>query len=90
MVRPKKRGLSLLLTLILVMGLCVPAMAISESDLTSAVTKSASYMLDAVKQPQVGSIGGEWTVIGLARSGHDVPQKYWDNYYVSPSRKNRQ
>ena len=83
MVRPKKRGLSLLLTLILVMGLCVPAMAISESDLTSAVTKSASYMLDAVKQPQVGSIGGEWTVIGLARSGHDVPQKYWDNYYAA-------
>jgi len=83
MVRPKKRGLSLLLTLILVMGLCVPAMAISESDLTSAVTKSASYMLDAVKQPQVGSIGGEWTVIGLARSGHDVPQEYWDNYYAA-------
>ena len=83
MVRPKKRGLSLLLTLILVMGLRVPAMAISESDLTSAVTKSASYMLDAVKQPQVGSIGGEWTVIGLARSGHDVPQKYWDNYYAA-------
>lgn len=83
MVRPKKRGLSLLLTLILVMGLCVPAMAISESDLTSAVTKSASYMLDAVKQPQVGSIGGEWAVIGLARSGYDVPQKYWDNYYAT-------
>lgn len=83
MVRPKKRGLSLLLTLILVMGLCVPAMAISESDLTSAVTKSASYMLDAVKQPQVGSIGGEWAVIGLARSGYDVPQKYWDNYYAA-------
>ena len=79
----KKRGLSLLLAVILMLGFCVPAMAISESDLTSAVTKSAEYMLDSVKQPQVGSIGGEWAIIGLARSGHDVPQKYWDNYYAA-------
>ena len=83
MVRLKKRALSLLLVLILVIGLCVPAVAVSKGELTSAVTESASYMLNAVKQPQVGSIGGEWAVIGLARSGHDVPQKYWDNYYAA-------
>ena len=83
MVRLKKRALSLLLVLILVIGLCVPAVAVSKGELTSAVTESASYMLNAVKQPQVGSIGGEWAVIGLARSGHDVPQKYGDNYYAA-------
>lgn len=83
MVRLKKRALSLLLVLILVIGLCVPAVAVSKGELTSAVTESASYMLNAVNQPQVGSIGGEWAVIGLARSGHDVPQKYWDNYYAA-------
>lgn len=83
MVRLKKRALSLLLVLILVIGLCVPAVAVSKGELTSAVTESASYMLNAVKGPQVGSIGGEWAVIGLARSGYDVPQKYWDNYYAA-------
>lgn len=83
MVRPKKRGLSLLLTLVLMLSLCVPAMAVSKSELTSAISESAEYMLNAVKSPQVGSIGGEWAVIGLARSGYDVPQKYWDNYYAA-------
>ena len=83
MVRPKKRGLSLLLTLVLMLSLCVPAMAVSKSELTSAISESAEYMLNAVKAPQVGSIGGEWAVIGLARSGYDVPQKYWDNYYAA-------
>ena len=45
--------------------------------------KSAQYMLDAVPKPQVGSIGGEWAVIGLARSGYAVPQTYWDTYYAT-------
>ena len=40
-------------------------------------------MLGAVPYPQVGSIGGEWAIIGLARSGYDVPQEYWDNYYAT-------
>ena len=83
MAQLKKRGLSLLLTLVLMLSLCVPAMAVSKSELISAVSESAAYMLNAVKAPHVGSIGGEWAVIGLARSGYDVPQKYWDNYYAA-------
>ena len=83
MVQLKKRGLSLLLTLVLMLSLCVPAMAVSKSELTSAISESAEYMLNAVKAPQVGSIGGEWAVIGLARSGYDVPQEYWDAYYAT-------
>ena len=83
MAQVKKRGLSLLLTLVLMLSLCVPAMAVSKSELTSAISESAAYMLNAVKGPQVGSIGGEWAVIGLARSGYAVPQKYWNNYYAA-------
>lgn len=55
--------------------------AVSNDVLSKAVTDSAAYMLNAVQTPQVGSIGGEWAVIGLARSGCEVPQSYWDNYY---------
>ena len=29
--------------------------------------------------PTVGSIGGEWMVLGLARSGREVPAGYYDN-----------
>ena len=58
-----------------------PVSALSESELQTAVTGSAANMLKTVKKPQVASIGGEWAVIGLARSGYDVPQSWYDNYY---------
>ena len=66
----------------LLLSLSVPAFA-AETDLTAAVQGSAKYMLNTVREPQVGSVGGEWAVIGLARSGYDVPQKYWDDYYAT-------
>ena len=72
-----KRGTGFLLAFMLLLSLSVPAFA-AETDLTAAVQGSAKYMLNTVREPQVGSVGGEWAVIGLARSGCDVPQKYWD------------
>ncbi len=75
-----KRFFALLLTLTLLLGL-TPAYAVSESELQAAVNQSAAYMLKTVKSPGVGSIGGEWAVIGLARSGYDVPQSYWEAYH---------
>ncbi len=75
-----KRLLCLLLCGVILASLCLPAAA---ADLSSAVNKSAAYVLGAVKDPQVGPIGGEWAVLGLARSGYAVPQRYWDNYYAA-------
>lgn len=77
-----KRGTGFLLAFMLLLSLSVPAFA-AETDLTAAVQGSAKYMLNTVREPQVGSVGGEWAVIGLARSGYDVPQKYWDDYYAT-------
>lgn len=55
--------------------------AMSQSELDTAIESTANYMYKTVKSPQVGSIGGEWAVIGLARSGYDVPEKYYQDYY---------
>lgn len=74
--------MGLFLALILTLGLAFPASA-AEAGLNDAVNGTAAYMLKMVSNPQVGSIGGEWAVIGLARSGYDVPQSYWDNYYTT-------
>ena len=35
--------------------------------------------LAALGTPAVNSIGGEWMVIGLARSGYEIPEAYYDN-----------
>lgn len=81
--RTGARSLTLLLTLCLVLSLTVPAWAVSNDELQSHATKSGAYILDTVKNPQVGSIGGEWAVLGLARSGYDVPDGYFEEYYAT-------
>lgn len=80
----KKRILSWLLVLTLALSLAVPAFAaVSDSALEQTLSVSAAAILKTVQAPQVGSVGGEWAVLGLARSGYDVPQGYWDDYYAA-------
>ena len=38
-------------------------------------------MYKTIPKPVVASIGGEWTVLSLARSGIKVPKKYYEDYY---------
>ena len=75
-----KRILSLVLILACVLGLAVPA-AGAGTDLQTLVNGSAQYMLSAVKAPSPGDVGGEWAVLGLARSGYSVPGGYFEGYY---------
>lgn len=84
MKRSKRIGLSLLLALALALGCAANALAaVTESQLTNAVNDTAKFMYETVKSPQVGSIGGEWAVLGLARSGYAVPDQYYQDYYAT-------
>ncbi len=47
----------------------------------SVLEETARYIKTAVPDPQIGSIGGEWSVIGLARSGYVTDTEYYDTYY---------
>jgi hypothetical protein len=51
--------------------------------LDDAIYNTASYLIKTVKNPQVGSIGGEWVIIDLARLGCDVDESYYQTYYAS-------
>ena len=73
-------------------GQTVPAARIlanadmSEADTYSAklsevISDTAKYLIKTVSSPTVGSIGGEWTVIALSRSGEEVPDGYFERYY---------
>ena len=75
-----KRISAWILTLAILLTLTVPALA--ASSVQNEVQGSAAYMVSAVKSPEVGSIGGEWAVIGLARSGYTVPTNYYEDYYA--------
>lgn len=78
-----RRTVLLLIALSLVMGFVNPVTALSKDELEKSVSAAAEYMVNTVKNPQVGSIGGEWAVIGLARSGYEVPDGYYENYYAT-------
>ena len=80
----KKKVLSLLLALLLLVGAAPAAFAaVTDNALSSAVTGTAKYIYTTTPAPQVGSIGGEWAVLGLARSGYSVPEKYYQDYYAT-------
>ncbi len=81
--KASRRLFTLALALVLALGLSAPALAVDQTALESAVNKAAAYMYKTVSNPQVGSIGGEWAVLGLARSGYDVPDEYYQNYYAT-------
>lgn len=53
----------------------------AEKELSAVIEDTAAYLYETVKDPQVGSIGGEWAVFGLARSGCEIPEAYYQNYY---------
>lgn len=75
-----KRISAWILALAILLTLPVPALA--ASSVQSEMQGSAAFMVSAVKAPEVGSIGGEWAIIGLARSGYSVPADYYDEYYT--------
>ena len=82
MKRFSQRGLSLLLALAAVICLANPVQAAGSDDaLEAALADTAQYVCAAVPEPRVGSIGGEWAVLGLARSGYAVPEGYYQSYY---------
>lgn len=47
----------------------------------TASAYASDYLREKVTEPQVGSVGGEWTVFALARGGADITDSYFDDYY---------
>ena len=76
-----KKSLSVLICFIMIFSLSSQAIASDIDTVNSVVNETAEYLYESVPNPKVGSIGGEWAVIGLARSGVDIPRLYFENYY---------
>ena len=70
----KKTASFLLALVMLVSG---AASAYAGTDLEEAIKNTAEYIYETTPGPSVASIGGEWAVLGLARSGAEVPDSYF-------------
>lgn len=80
----KSIRLSLILIMIMLLSSISPVAAlVNNTTIDEVIKDTANYMYNTVDNPQVGSVGGEWAVIGLARSGYEVPEEYYQKYYAT-------
>lgn len=76
-----KRLTALVLVLGVLIGLMGDVQAAAGGDeLSSVIDDVARYVYEAAPSPQVAAVGGEWAVIGLARSECKVEEAYFSGY----------
>lgn len=61
----------------------LPKDTASKSDAQTAYDRASAYLTAAVSAPRYGSLGGEWTVLALARGGADTETAYFTDYYAA-------
>ncbi len=59
----------------------ITVIALSAVPALADVSAAAEYVYRSAPEPTVSYIGGEWAVMGLARSDADVPDEYYEKYY---------
>jgi len=60
---------------------------LENSDVKKYIEETGALMLKTITDPVVASVGGEWTVISLARSHIEVPGNYFAKYYSNVEKK---
>lgn len=53
--------------------------------LTETIAKTGTFLQESVAEPTFGTVGGEWLVLGLARSGLEVSDEYYETYFQNAS-----
>ena len=53
--------------------------------LADTLVKTGNFLKESVAEPTFGSVGGEWLVMGLARSGLETSDEYYETYFQNLS-----
>ena len=53
--------------------------------LEETVAKTGEFLHQSVAEPTFGSVGGEWLILGLARSGMEISDEYFETYFQNLS-----
>ena len=73
-----KRSGSKLLCILLLLSLLLSLTACGKPE--TQLEKTAGYLQAQIAEPGTGSVGGDWLIFGLARSGVAVPKEYFEVY----------
>ncbi|WP_353092717.1 prenyltransferase/squalene oxidase repeat-containing protein [Tissierella praeacuta] len=53
----------------------------NDNGLDKSIKETAKLMEETIPEPIVSSIGGDWTVMSLARADLDIDKEYFEKYY---------
>ncbi|MDO4793095.1 MAG: S-layer homology domain-containing protein [Filifactor alocis] len=81
-----KKTMSAVLAAVLVLTSLSMSFADSQA-VDAAIRRAAAYMTSTNKSPELGTVGGDWTVLGLSRSSSSVPEGYYEIYYRSVAKQ---
>lgn len=73
-----KRIVAMLLAALLLLSVVIGVVSAEETEASEAFEATGDY-LASLGEPTAGSTGGEWMVLGLSRSGREVPEGYYDS-----------
>ena len=72
-----KKIISYLLALTM---LCTAIINVAANEVSDYKASVINYLAENTETPSIGSIGGDWTVFALARSGYENTE-FYESYY---------
>ena len=76
-----KKIMSAFLCFIMMLYCLLSANAENKNEVSYTLSDLAELVYTTTPNPCVGAIGGEWAVLGLARSGEKISQEFYQRYY---------
>jgi len=88
MLRDKKmtRILCFIITTMLLVGMPMDSLggesgSSVEAQIQQEIADTGAYLVKTIKTPTFGLVGGDWTLLGLARAELNLPEGFLDSYY---------
>ncbi|GAB1477300.1 hypothetical protein MASR2M70_21380 [Bacillota bacterium] len=78
-----RRYSAMLIAIVLLLSMPMAAHGASTysgADLGREIEATGAYLVKAINNPSYGTVGGDWAVLGLLRSGLKLPAGYTDKY----------
>lgn len=72
----------MVLTVLLSLAACGEEQEVSMAEV---IQSTGDYLYSGITDPAYGSTGGEWLVLGLARSDLEIPEAYFETYFRNVS-----
>ncbi len=60
---------------------CTSPTSSTDYNIEEKIAETAKFMQEIIPNPTVSSIGGDWTVMSLARADIEIDESYFENYY---------